>query len=69
MKNLFIVLLIICIGIFAIGGAFTLLGVVFSFTFGLVGSILSWIFKVLFTPAVLILIIIILAYMLSKKNA
>jgi len=69
MKNLFMVVLIICIGIFAIGGAFTLLGTLFSLTFGLVGSILSWVFKVLFTPAVLILVIIVLAYKLSKKSA
>jgi len=69
MKKLLFVLLGICAGIFIIGGAFTLLGVIFSLTFGLVGTVFNWLFKVLFTPAVLVLIILFLVYKLSKKKA
>ena len=69
MKKLILVLAGLCAGIFLIGGAFTLLGVAFSLTFGLVGSIIKWLFKTLLTPAVLVLIIIFLAYKLNKKSA
>ena len=69
MKKLIMVIAGICIGIFLIGGAFTILGVVFSVTFGLIGAIVKWLFRVLLTPAVLVLIIIFLAYKLNKKSA
>ncbi|MCL2057661.1 MAG: hypothetical protein FWH01_01190 [Oscillospiraceae bacterium] len=69
MKTLIFVLAGLCIGIFLIGGAFTLLGALFAFTFGIVGTFIKWLFNVLLTPAVLVLIIIILAYKLNKKSA
>ena len=69
MKKLIYVIIGLCVGIFLIGGAFTLLGAVFSLTFGLIGGIVRGLFRVLFTPAVLILIIIFLAYKLNKKSA
>lgn len=69
MKKLILVMAGLCAGIFLIGGAFTLLGVIFSVTFGVVGTIVSWLFKILLTPAVLVLIIIFLAYKLNKKSA
>ena len=69
MKKLILVILGLCAGIFLIGGALTLLGVLFSFTFGVVGTLLGWVFKKLFTPVVLILIIIFLAYKLKQKSA
>ena len=68
MKKLILVIFGLCVGIFLIGGALTLLGVLFSFTFGVVGTFLGFIFKRLFTPVVLILIIIFLAYKLKKKS-
>ena len=69
MKKLIMVLGGLCVGIFLIGGAFTLLGTLFALTFGVIGTIIGWLFKVLLTPAVLVLIIIFLAYKLNKKSA
>lgn len=68
MKTLFIVILGICLGIIVISGVFTLLGAIFSITFGIIGSVIGWIFKFLFSPAILVVIIIFLAYKLSKKS-
>ena len=69
MKKLIIALIGICAGIFLIGGVFTLLGAIFSFTFGVIGTILSGAFKILFNPVVLVIVIIFLAYKLNKKAA
>ena len=68
MKKLIMVLAGLCVGIFLLGGAFTLLGAVFTFTFGAIGAVIRWLFKVLLTPAVLVLIIIFMAYKLNKKS-
>ena len=69
MKKLIMVLAGLCIGIFLLGGAFALLGTLFAITFGVIGAVIGWLFKVLLTPAVLVLIIIFLAYKLNKKSA
>lgn len=69
MKKLIMIVAGICVGIFLIGGAFTLLGVVFSLTFGVLGGVIRWLFRVLLTPAVLVLIIVFLAYKLRRKSA
>ena len=69
MKKLIMVLAGLCIGIFLLGGAITLLGTIFTITFGVIGAVIGWLFKVLLTPAVLVLIIIFLAYKLNKKSA
>jgi len=69
MKKLIMVLAGLCIGIFLLGGALTLIGTLFTVTFGVIGAIIGWLFKVLLTPAVLVLIIIFLAYKLNKKSA
>jgi len=69
MHRILLILAGLCVGIFLIGGAFTLLGIFFSITFGLIGTVVKWMFNVLLTPAVLVLIIIFLAYKLNKKSA
>ena len=68
MKKLIIVIAGLCIGIFLFGGVFAILGTLFSVTFGIIGAIVGWAFKVLLTPAALVLIIIFLVYKLKKKT-
>ena len=69
MKNIIFAILGLIIGISLIGAVLTFLSSLIGITFGLVGSILGFVFSKLFTPAVLVLIIIILAYKLNKKKA
>ena len=69
MKKLLVLLIGLVAGIFVIGGAFTLIGALLGLTFGIIGSAIGAVFKIMFTPGVLVLIIIILAYKLNKKSA
>ena len=68
MKKFIFVLLGLSVGFLAIGGILTLLGIVFSLTFGFIGGVITGLFKILSTPVLLVLIIIILAYKLKKKS-
>ena len=68
MKYFLLVLSVLCVGVFVAGGVFSLLGFIFSVTFGVVGTVVGWLFRVLLTPAVLILVIVFLAYKLKRKS-
>ncbi|MDR3120775.1 MAG: hypothetical protein LBU58_05520 [Clostridiales bacterium] len=68
MKTLFMVLLGLFLGIFLIGGIFGLLGAIIGGVFALIGGVIGLVWKVLFTPAILVLIIVVLAYKLNKKS-
>ena len=69
MKKIVMLLIGLVAILFIIGGALTLVGAILGLTFGIIGSVVGSIFKLMFTPAILVLIIIILAYKLNKKSA
>jgi hypothetical protein len=69
MKNVLIIIGGIFVGVALIGGAFSLIGAILGITFGIIGATIAGISKIIFTPAILVLIIIILAYKLNKKSS
>ena len=60
--------LVIFIALFFLSGALRLVGSIFRVTLGLVSSLVGRLWVVLFHPAVLIAIIILLAWKLNKKS-
>lgn len=66
MKNLVKIILSVFVILFLISGVFTILGALFSFTFGIIGTILSLVWKLVTNPAVLILIIVCIVYKFRK---
>ena len=68
MKTMAKVLIGLFIGLFAISGVIALISAVVGMTFGVIGLIFSFVWKILFNPIVLVIIIIVLAYKLNKKS-
>ena len=69
MKKIIFAVLGIFVGLAIIGGVLSIVGSVIGFTFWAVGAVIGKVFKLIFTPWVLIAIIIVLAYLLNKKKA
>jgi len=69
MKKLLFLIGGLFIGVALIGGVFSIIGALIGITFTIFGVAISGITKILFSPAILVLIIIVLAYKLNKKSA
>ena len=68
MKTFFIAIIGLLVAISLLGAVFTILGGIFSITFGIIGGVISLVFKFLSVPAVIVLIIIFLIYKFSKRS-
>lgn len=69
MKGIISIFLGIFLVVFIVSGFFTLFGAMLSLTFGFFGAIISILWKIVFNPVVLLLVIGLLIYRLNKKTA
>lgn len=67
MGKLFSIIVFIVVALLIISGVFTLLGALFSLTFGIIGGIMSLIWRILFSPLGLIIIIGYVIYRSTRK--
>lgn len=67
MGKIFSIIVFIVVALLIISGVFTLLGVLFSLTFGIIGGIMSLIWRILFSPLGLIIIIGYVIYRSTRK--
>ena len=67
MKPAYKIALIVFVVIFLITGVFSLLGSVLRITFGVIGAFFSFIWRVIFTPIILIVFVIWLVNKFVKK--
>ena len=68
MRPIFKIILIIFISILVISSFFSLLGAVLGIAFGVIGTILSFVWRVIFSPAILIVIVILIVTRIDKKR-
>ena len=62
------ILLILVIGIGCISALFSFLGAVLGFTFGIISAALGFMWRVIFSPVLLILLILFIVSRVSKKK-
>jgi len=67
MKNFFRILLIVLVCVIFISALFSLLSAVLGIAFGIIGSTLNFLWRVIFSPVVVIAIIIFVVIKLRKK--
>jgi len=58
----------IVIVLLIVSGLFTLIGAVFSLTFGIISVIMSMVWKILFSPLGLIVIVVYIIYRVNRKS-
>lgn len=68
MRGIIGVFLGIFLVVFVVSGFFTLFGAMLSLTFGLFGAVISILWKIVFNPVILLLVIVLLVYRLNKKS-
>ena len=68
MKPFVKIILIVFVGILIISSLFSLLGAVLGIAFGVFGTVLGFIWRVIFSPALLILLIIWIVSRVVKKR-
>lgn len=68
MSKFLTALVAIVVALATISGAFMLIGAVFSLTFGIIGVIMSAIWKIVFSPLGLIIIVIYIIYRVTRKS-
>ena len=68
MKMFLRLLLIIVIGVVCASALFSFLGAVFSITFGIIGTALGLVWRIIFSPALLILLILFIVTRVSRKK-
>lgn len=68
MSKFLTALVAIVVALAIISGAFMLIGAVFSLTFGIIGVIMSAIWKIVFSPLGLIIIVIYIIYRVTRKS-
>ena len=69
MRLIFKVLLAVFILILLGSAVFSLLGAVLGITFGIIGTALGFVWRVIFSPAMLVIVIIWIIYKLTRKAA
>ena len=62
-----LVMFVILVAMLAISGVFGLLGIAFGLTFGIIGAVMSIIWRIVFNPFALILLIVLICT-LSKRR-
>ena len=68
MKTFLKIILIIFIGVVAISALFSLLGAVLGIAFGVVGTLFGFVWRVIFSPAIVIVLIVFVVLKLRKKS-
>ena len=68
MRNILRLLLIVVIFMVCASALFSFLGTVLGFTFGIVGTVFRFVWRVIFSPGLLIVLILFIVYGVNKKK-
>ena len=69
MKPYIKVILIVFFAILVLSSLFSLLGAVLGIAFGVIGTALGFVWRVIFSPLILIVLIIFIVTKVAKKNS